>query len=149
MTQFNWRAMLKGILTMMKRMTNKCLKMENGMAFKMTWSQIRMMKILRTIVLRGGKLKVMTEKRRKRRTRTTMSLKKMILTCLIMRFCNDKDGNVITEEDVGEGLKQIMERHMSRLRRRLDMYPTLAGLGDNDQSEEEAGGEEEAQGEIE
>src|SRR5579859_8167878 len=34
------------------------------------WSQIRMMKILRTIVLRGGKLKVTTEKRRKRRMRS-------------------------------------------------------------------------------
>jgi len=61
----------------------------------------------------------------------------------------DKDRNVITEEDIGEGLKEIVERHMSRLRRRLDMYAALAGLGDNDQSEEEAGGEEEAQGEIE
>ena len=27
----------------------------------------------------------------------------------------DKDGNVITEEDIGEGLKEIVERHMSRL----------------------------------
>jgi hypothetical protein len=26
---------------------------------------------------------------------------------------DDKDGNVITEEDVGEGLKQIMERYMT------------------------------------
>ena len=61
----------------------------------------------------------------------------------------DKDGNVITEEDIGERLKEIMECHMSRVWRRLDMYAALAGLGDNDQSGEEAGGEEEAQGEIE
>ena len=27
----------------------------------------------------------------------------------------DKDGNVIVEEDIGEGLKEIMECHMSRL----------------------------------
>ena len=27
----------------------------------------------------------------------------------------DKDGNVIMEEDIGEGLKEIVERHMSRL----------------------------------
>ena len=61
----------------------------------------------------------------------------------------DKDGNVIAEEDIGEGLKEIMERHMSRLRRRLDMYAALASLGDNDESGEEADGEEEAWGEIE
>jgi len=66
-----------------------------------------------------------------------MSLKKMILTCLIMRFCNDKDGNVITEEDVGEGLKQIMEHHMSKLRKRLDMYTALASTEDNGDGEEE------------
>ena len=28
----------------------------------------------------------------------------------------DKDGNVIAEEDIGEGLKEIMERHMRRQR---------------------------------
>src|SRR5579859_2295690 len=61
----------------------------------------------------------------------------------------DKERNVTTEEDIGEGLKEIVECHMSRLRRRLDMYAALAGMGDNDQSEEEAGSEEEAQGEIE
>ena len=61
----------------------------------------------------------------------------------------DKDGNVITEEDIEEGLKEIVERHMTRLRRRLNMYAALAGIGDNDQSEEEAGGEEEALSEIE
>ena len=27
----------------------------------------------------------------------------------------DKDRNVIMEEDIGEGLKEIVERHMSRL----------------------------------
>ena len=42
-----------------------------------------------------------------------------------------------------------MERHMSRLRRRLDMYAALASLGDNDENGEEADGEEEAWGEIE
>ena len=61
----------------------------------------------------------------------------------------DKDGNVIAEEDIGEGLKEIMERHMSRLQRRLDMYAALASLRDNDESGEEADGEEEAWGEIE
>ncbi len=61
----------------------------------------------------------------------------------------DKDGNVIVEEDIGEGLKEIMECHMSRLQRRFDMYTTLASLRDNDESGEEADGEEEAWGEIE
>ena len=61
----------------------------------------------------------------------------------------DKDGNVMAEEDIGEGLKEIMERHMSRLRKRLDMYAALASLGDNDESEEGADGGEEARGEIE
>ena len=28
----------------------------------------------------------------------------------------DKDGNIITEEDVGEGLKEIVEHHLSKLR---------------------------------
>src|ERR1700733_13152373 len=60
----------------------------------------------------------------------------------------DKDGNVIAEEDIGEGLKEIMERHMRRLQKRLDMYAALASLGDNDESEEEADGEEEVRGEI-
>jgi len=49
----------------------------------------------------------------------------------------DKDGNVITEEDVGEGLKQIMEHHMSKLRKRLDMYTALASTEDNGDGEEE------------
>ena len=66
----------------------------------------------------------------------------------------DKDGNVMAEEDMGEGLKEIMERHMRRLRERLDMYAAIASLGDNDGSEEEVDGweeldgEEEAQGEM-
>ena len=90
---------------------------------------------------------MMTE--RKKRMRATIPLKTVILTCPIMRFCMTKDGNVITEEDIEEGLKEIVERHMTRLRRRLNMYAALAGIGDNDQSEEEAGGEEEALSEIE
>jgi hypothetical protein len=49
----------------------------------------------------------------------------------------DKDGNVITEEDIGEGLKQIMECHMSKLRKRLDMYTALASIEDNNDGEEE------------
>ena len=55
---------------------------------------------------------------------------------------------------MGEGLKEIMERHMRMLRERLDMYAAIASLGDNDGSEEEVDGweeldgEEEAQGEM-
>src|SRR5579859_3726417 len=49
----------------------------------------------------------------------------------------DKDGNVITEEDIREGLKEIMECHMSRLRRRLDLYAALASIEDNDDGKEE------------
>ena len=49
----------------------------------------------------------------------------------------DKDGNFITEEDVREGLKQIMEHHMSKLRKRLDMYTALASTEDNGDGEEE------------
>ena len=66
----------------------------------------------------------------------------------------DKDGNIMAEEDMGEGLKEIVERHMRRLRERLDMYTAIASLGDNDESEEESDdweeldSEEEAQGEI-
>jgi len=36
----------------------------------------------------------------------------------------DKDGNIIAEEDIGEGLKEIMERHMSALQKKLDVYAT-------------------------
>src|SRR5579859_3402661 len=53
------------------------------MAFncKMIWSWMRMRKILRTIVLRGGKRKMMTKQRKKRRMRATIPLKTVILTC--------------------------------------------------------------------
>ena len=49
----------------------------------------------------------------------------------------DKDGNVITEEDIGGGLKEIMERHMNELRKRLDVYAALASIEDNNNGEEE------------
>src|SRR5579859_3431815 len=49
----------------------------------------------------------------------------------------DKDGNIITEEDVGEGLKKIMERYMNKLWKRLDMYAALASMEDKNDSEVE------------
>ena len=49
----------------------------------------------------------------------------------------DKDRNVITEEDIREGLKEIMECHMSKLRKRLDLYAALASIEDNDDGKEE------------
>ena len=49
----------------------------------------------------------------------------------------DKDGNIITEEDVGEGLKKIMERYMNKLWKRLDMYAALASMEDKNDGEEE------------
>ena len=49
----------------------------------------------------------------------------------------DKDGNIIVEEDIREGLKEIMECHMSALQKNLDVYATLARMVDNDHGEEE------------
>ena len=47
----------------------------------------------------------------------------------------DKDGNIMAEEDLGEGLKEIMEYHMSKLRKRLDMFAILASTKDKDEDE--------------
>lgn len=38
----------------------------------------------------------------------------------------DSDGNVIQEQDMVEGFREIMERHMGRLREQLEIYVALA-----------------------
>ena len=48
----------------------------------------------------------------------------------------DKDGNIIAEEDVGKGLKEIMEFHMNRLRKRLGVFAGLASMEEPDSSSE-------------
>ena len=49
----------------------------------------------------------------------------------------DKDGNIVGEEDIGGGLKEIMTYHMSKLREKLDMFATLASTEVKDEDEEE------------
>lgn len=63
----------------------------------------------------------------------------------------NKDGNVIGEEDIREELKEIMERHMSRLRQKLDMYTALAKLekkNEKNKEEEVVDGKEEVTNEL-
>ena len=49
----------------------------------------------------------------------------------------DKNGNIIGEEDIGGGLKEIMTYHMSKLHEKLDMFATLASTEVKDEDEEE------------
>ena len=49
----------------------------------------------------------------------------------------DKDGNVIGEEDIAKGLKEIMEYHMNKLKKRLEVFADLAGTEDKDKDEED------------
>ena len=58
----------------------------------------------------------------------------------------DKNGNIIGEEDIGGGLKEIMTYHMSKLREKLDMFATLASTEVKDEDEEED--DEETRGEM-
>ena len=51
----------------------------------------------------------------------------------------DKDGNIIGEEDVAEWLKEIMEYHMNKLSKRLDVFAALASTEDKDEDEETRG----------
>ena len=51
----------------------------------------------------------------------------------------DKDGNIIGEEDVAEGLKEIMEYHMNKLSKRLDVFAALASTEDKDKDKETRG----------
>ena len=57
----------------------------------------------------------------------------------------DKDGNIIEEEDIAEGLKEIIGYHINKLKKRLDMFATLASTEDKDKDEED----EETRGEME
>src|SRR5438552_12659561 len=50
---------------------------------------------------------------------------------------HDKDGNIIEEEDIGEGLKEIMTYHMSKLHEKLDMFATLASTEVKDDDDED------------
>jgi hypothetical protein len=52
----------------------------------------------------------------------------------------DKDGNIIIEEELGEGLKEIMEYHMGRLQKRLDIFAVLASTEEGDEEDEEEKG---------
>ena len=49
----------------------------------------------------------------------------------------DKDGNVIGEENVAKGLKEIMEYHMNKLKKRFEVFAALAGTEDKDEDEED------------
>ena len=51
----------------------------------------------------------------------------------------DKDGNIIGEEDVAEGLKEIIEYHINKLSKRLDVFTALASTEDKDENEETRG----------
>ena len=57
----------------------------------------------------------------------------------------DKDGNVMSEEDLGKGLREIMEYHMGKLREKLDVFTTLATTEEDEEQieEEEENGEDE------
>ena len=48
----------------------------------------------------------------------------------------NKDGNIIGEEDVAEGLKEIMEYHMNKFSKRLDVFAALASAEDKDKDKE-------------
>jgi len=62
---------------------------------------------------------------------------KIMLMCL-MKFCMTRmEMSLGTEEDIGGGLQEIMERHMSKLRKRLAEYAALASIEDNEDGEEE------------
>ena len=49
----------------------------------------------------------------------------------------DKDGNIIREEHIGERLKEIMELHMNKLWKRLDVFSALASTEAKDEDEDE------------
>ena len=49
----------------------------------------------------------------------------------------DKDGNIIGEEDIGGGLKEIMTYHISKFREKLDIFATFASTEVKDEDEEE------------
>ena len=51
----------------------------------------------------------------------------------------DEDGNIMAEEDLGKGLKEIMEYHMSNLQKRLDIFATLASTEQEEKDDEEKG----------
>lgn len=48
----------------------------------------------------------------------------------------DKDRNVIGEGDIAKGLKEIVEYHMNKLKKRLDMFIALASTEDKDGGDE-------------
>src|SRR5437773_10448976 len=120
--------MSKAEEVMVKRTRIKCLKVKNGLALEM---MTRM-----TMDQRTGRL--MTR-------RLMIPLKKALSMCLIVRFCMTRM-NIIGEEDIGGGLKEIMTYHMSKLREKLDMFATLASTEVKDEDEEED--EEKTRGEM-
>ena len=48
----------------------------------------------------------------------------------------DKNGNIIGEQDVTKGLKQIIEHHMNKFSKRLDVFTALVSIEDKDENEQ-------------
>ena len=49
----------------------------------------------------------------------------------------DNDGNVIGEDDIAKGLKEIVEYHMNKLKKRLDVFDALARIQDINEDKED------------
>ena len=49
----------------------------------------------------------------------------------------DKDGNIIEDDNIAKGLQEIMEYHMNKLKKRLEVFNTLARIEDTDEDKED------------
>ena len=47
----------------------------------------------------------------------------------------DKNGNIIGEQDVTKGLKQLIEDYMNKFSKTLDVFTALVSIQDKDENE--------------